>query len=671
MQRLHRTAAIILGALLAFGQQTFSAAANKALEYRFERMLQPMPTAGQAWDLRGSAHNVASAPDGSLWVVEFDVTISGYKLVHFHTDGRLIGQFTVRSQATSFSVAADGSLWLGIYVSENEAYVQHYRADGSLVSQFGTSGKGVGQFSNITSIAVAKDGSIWLIDYPRVQHFTADGQFIAQYAANGSGVGLMDFPTHIALAADDSIWIAGGGPRCTTGCLQHLTVDGQLISEFGTPSIINIAIAADGSVWVAKPSRMYHFSADGRLIKAVNPGSHSNRLTITPNGDVWVAEPDRLLHFSATGDFIDMIKGSPRSLPADITVAKDGSLWLIDSWNAHVQHIDAVGVLIGQFGREGFDAGELYRPSGLAITDDNSVWVANGGSTSIPHFNTVGQVIQIIETAGFHPNKISIAEDGSLWFFTNYVFNLSSGSISHWHSDGRLITSLPRNEAFGLETESGNIAAAKEGGAWVVDTNFNRLRHFNADLSLVKQFGSAGAGVGQFNRPEGIAVAPDGSVWIADTGNNRLQHFNADGEFIAQYGSLGSAAGQFNAPQDVEIAEDGSLWVLDTGNNRIQKFVPKKLPSSPAEYDDKNGLLYLDDVAIDGTHYQATLYQQGNAFRLLTLLPAPASYTPAASFDAATNLLSIPLARAFGQDYQAQFKYLGDSLFQLKTATPK
>ncbi|MFI3137120.1 MAG: hypothetical protein QX197_10130 [Methylococcaceae bacterium] len=48
-----------------------------------------------------------------------------------------------------------------------------------------------------------------------------------------------------------------------------------------------------------------------------------------------------------------------------------------------------------------------------------------------------------------------------------------------------------------------------------------------------------------------------------------------------------------------------------------------------------------------------------------------ASYTPAARFDAATNLLSIPLARAFGQDYQAQFKYLGDSLFQLQSANPK
>ncbi len=76
-------------------------------------------------------------------------------------------------------------------------------------------------------------------------------------------------------------------------------------------------------------------------------------------------------------------------------------------------------------------------------------------------------------------------------------------------------------------------------------------------------------------------------------------------------------------------------------------------------------------MAVAGTHYQASLLFQNGVFRVTTLLPALNAYNPAANFDAATNLLSIPLAWAFGQDYQAQFKYLGDSVFQLQSATPK
>lgn len=381
--------------------------------------------------------------------------------------------------------------------------------------------------------------------------------------------------------------------------------------------------------------------------------------------------------------------------PADIALAKDGSLWLVDSWGsriwftgnwgARIQHFDAQGQFIGEFGKSGNAAGEFYQPQGLAIADDNSLWVADTYNNRVQHLNPeghfLGQFTESIVNSWywrivFEPTKIAIAPNGSFWVMKSredLIFNRTF-YIAHHNVDGSVIAEFPRTEIFmpgSGNLQPGNIAAAQDGSGWVVDTKLNRIQHFDAKLKLLSQFGSAGAGSGQFNAPEGIAVAADGSIWVADTDNNRIQHFKTDGSFIAQYGSLGSALGQFNAPKDVEIAENGSLWVMDSGNHRIQKFVPKKIPSSPAEYDDKNGLLYLDDVAVSGVHYQATLQLQNDQYRLLTVLPALNVYSPAASFDATSNLLSIPLAHAFGQDYQAQFKYLGDSLFQLQSATLK
>ncbi|MCX7088263.1 MAG: hypothetical protein NTV00_09450 [Methylococcales bacterium] len=79
---------------------------------------------------------------------------------------------------------------------------------------------------------------------------------------------------------------------------------------------------------------------------------------------------------------------------------------------------------------------------------------------------------------------------------------------------------------------------------------------------------------------------------------------------LTQFGSFAASPGQFKNPRSIAISAEGRVLVADTGHNRIQKFIPK-------------------------------------------------------------TLLSIPLAHAFGQDYQAQFKYLDDSLFQLQSATPK
>ncbi|MNL77741.1 NHL repeat protein [compost metagenome] len=68
---------------------------------------------------------------------------------------------------------------------------------------------------------------------------------------------------------------------------------------------------------------------------------------------------------------------------------------------------------------------------------------------------------------------------------------------------------------------------------------------------------------------------------MVDTGNNRVQRFDRDGRFISEFGNAGRGNGQFDRPYGIDIDKDGYIYVADTGNKRIQKFAPGRMFNDP------------------------------------------------------------------------------------------
>jgi len=85
----------------------------------------------------------------------------------------------------------------------------------------------------------------------------------------------------------------------------------------------------------------------------------------------------------------------------------------------------------------------------------------------------------------------------------------------------------------------------------------NRIVHFAADGTFIKQWGSKGSGAGQLSEPHTIAMDSRGRIFVGDRENNRIQIFSQEGEFIDQWR-------QFGRPSGIFITSDDRLYVADS-----------------------------------------------------------------------------------------------------------
>jgi hypothetical protein len=108
----------------------------------------------------------------------------------------------------------------------------------------------------------------------------------------------------------------------------------------------------------------------------------------------------------------------------------------------------------------------------------------------------------------------------------------------------------------------GGIDCDQAGNVHVLDRTASVVKVFSPTGSFLRQFGSAGAGDGQFDLQgfnpalKMLAVDINGDVYVCDPGNSRVVVFSADGTFLRSWGERGDLPSQFARPQ-------GNAWVSE------------------------------------------------------------------------------------------------------------
>ena len=224
--------------------------------------------------------------------------------------------------------------------------------------------------------------------------------------------------------------------------------------------------------------------------------------------------------------------------PRGIALGPDGSLYLTDTENHRVVHLDANGKLLQTWGSYGdittgqAAGGTFNQPWGIGVGPDGSVYVADTWNHRIQKFSADGKFLK-------------------MWGY----FGQAENPDALWG---------PRD-----------IVVDHKGRVYVTDTGNKRVVVFDAEGNSITQFGSAGLEAGQFDEPVGLALDSDGQIYVADTWNQRVQVFREDNGNFVHVRSWDIAAwyGQSldNKPF-LAVDARGQVYIADPEGARVIEF---------------------------------------------------------------------------------------------------
>jgi hypothetical protein len=190
---------------------------------------------------------------------------------------------------------------------------------------------------------------------------------------------------------------------------------------------------------------------------------------------------------------------------------------------------DANGKFVRELGQDVYGFNAAF---GLRVDPQDNVWTIDAAAHQVVKFDTEGRIQLVL---GRKPEAIAVrpappragGEGGG-----------AGAGAAGGGRGGPAGAGVP-GSTFNRPSD---VAWDRAGNIYVADgmgTN-NRVAKYDKDGRFIRQWGSTGAGQGQFNGVKALAIDAQGNVYVADAGNKRIQVFDQDGTFKAEFGNIGS-----------------------------------------------------------------------------------------------------------------------------------
>ncbi len=273
--------------------------------------------------------------------------------------------------------------------------------------------------------------------------------------------------------------------------------------------------------------------------------------------------------------------------PRQIAFAPDGSIYVADSRNNRIEHLNPDGSVISVWGsyadvaNSAAPGGTFNEPWGVAVGPDGSVYVADTFNYRIEKFTADGQFVNMWGQSGtgetpdafWGPRGLAVDSKGNI-----FVTDTGNKRVVVFDKDGNYITQFgSAGTDLGQFDEPVGIALDQEGNVYVADTWNKRVQVFAPDSSgknytAVTQWPISGwYGQSLDNKPY-IAVDLQRDVFVTDPEASRVLEFDATGKFIRTWGQPGTGLDAIGLASGIAIDPQGHVWVSDADNDRLLRY---------------------------------------------------------------------------------------------------
>lgn len=206
----------------------------------------------------------------------------------------------------------------------------------------------------------------------------------------------------------------------------------------------------------------------------------------------------------------------------------------------------------------------LVQPVGIVVSKEDKIFVADPGAKAVHIIdikdNKFASLLEYENEKFISPVGLTFSENGYL-----FVSDSERGDITVVDAELRLQFRIIEK----LIRPTGMVVVRDN--LYVVDTGQHKVLVFNLRGKYLNEFGSRGAGEGEFNFPVSITSKND-LLYVVDALNYRVQIFDFEGKYISTFGEQGNKAGYFSSPKSITTDSDSNIYVTDALFDNFQIF---------------------------------------------------------------------------------------------------
>ncbi len=271
-----------------------------------------------------------------------------------------------------------------------------------LVSQWGATGAGPGEFNEPMGIAVDPEGNIYIADAQnsRIQKFDAEKNYILEWGKPGSGEGEFSKPVDVAIDGESNVYVSD----YDLDRIQKFSPEGSFLGQWGRsggrPGEFNVAAGIHidierDVIYIADfyNKRVEKFSLDGKFISQLGT-----------TGRIFSGA----LHY-----------------PTDTFVDEQGYVYVADAYNNRIQKFDPQGNHIAKWGSlfglgiPGRWSGWFKVPSGVTVDPEKRIYVADSANNRVVALSHEGDFLAEWKMKGdnplFSPTRIAAGLNGVVY----------------------------------------------------------------------------------------------------------------------------------------------------------------------------------------------------------------------------------------------------------------